>query len=43
MEYFINNKDDIERIGKSAYKYVIEKYDMKTNTEKIYDVYKSIM
>lgn len=43
MKYFILNINNIEKIGKQAFLYSIENFSMKKNTDKIYDVYKSLI
>jgi glycosyltransferase involved in cell wall biosynthesis len=43
MRYFIDNKEEIKRLGTNGRKRAIEKFSVEANTDCVYHVYKSIL
>lgn len=42
IEYFINNREDLNTMGKNGYKIAHEKFNIKYNTKQIYNLYLEI-
>lgn len=43
MEYFINNKQEIERLGNNAYQFAIRNFTKEKNSEKTYELYQNVL